>query len=219
MVVMSAYYARAYAVPDADGVLFTRSTPGINVTATCSSSFAWMNNGKNQSPCEVAARVQEACATTSESSALLQTLDWHSPCHLAWPIPALQSGNWYNAPDTTTATDCTWWIIKLSWLNFFKDLCLALTPGFAFVQFVGSIQLGIGLHGVPKQCPSPIVRNLLASLQSWSWIYEDISWGSWQTNCSTYESSTTWVPILDVSRSLLTFIPRIATFRLIRISH
>ena len=75
MVVMSAYYARAYAVPDAAGVLLTRSTPAVQVTAICSPSFAWMNNGKNQSPCYVAAGVQEACITTRKSSALLQTLD------------------------------------------------------------------------------------------------------------------------------------------------
>jgi len=83
-------YVRASLVSNHASSLLTRSQPSVIVNATCFSEYSWMNNGKGQSPCVVAAWEQEPCASTP------------------WTINALTSyDSRYLPPNTTTATACT----------------------------------------------------------------------------------------------------------------
>jgi hypothetical protein len=62
-------------------------------TAVCSSDWAWMNNGKSQTPCVVASWVLAPCASS-----------------LTFDVTALTSNDHYDAPNTTTinACICSW---------------------------------------------------------------------------------------------------------------
>lgn len=56
--------ARASLIPRTNGDLISRATQPV-VNANCGSQFSWMNNAKAQSPCVVAAWVEESCSSTS----------------------------------------------------------------------------------------------------------------------------------------------------------
>ncbi|KAF7971439.1 hypothetical protein HWV62_21210 [Athelia sp. TMB] len=65
----------------------------VNVTAVCDPSFSWMNNGKGQSPCVVAAWVQAACSNGGQ-----------------WNVPPISGALQYPPPSTSgdfLANACT----------------------------------------------------------------------------------------------------------------
>ncbi|KIM71923.1 hypothetical protein PILCRDRAFT_489302 [Piloderma croceum F 1598] len=88
MAAMSAY-ARTSLLSGPGGTLHTRGQPSISVNASCLSEFSWMNNGKGQSPCVVAAWEEEPCASST------------------WNIVALPPGFQYDPPNSTEANPCS----------------------------------------------------------------------------------------------------------------
>ncbi|KIL61795.1 hypothetical protein M378DRAFT_816355 [Amanita muscaria Koide BX008] len=73
---------------------------GGNATTdvVCQSTFSWMNNGNNQSPCLVAAVLSGVCATAG-----------------GWNVPALGPNDAYSTPNSSTANACvcSWAVYNL----------------------------------------------------------------------------------------------------------
>lgn len=98
-------------------------------SAICSSSFAWAQNSKGASPCQVAASVDALCNNGSECACSINLYP-NFMSGADWVIGALNSTVQYANPNPVNGTTsvCTWYVASIAWQTFILNEMVVLGP-------------------------------------------------------------------------------------------